>query len=89
MNEDYNVDIRENQIFSSGSESKNEISFHNKLGDWANKFDIKQNAFDSLLVLLKGNGHPDLPNCARMEFGMKYILQASKSADAFSMYVRL
>ena len=35
------------------------------LGNWANKFFIKHNALDGLLVLLKENGHPNLPVTAR------------------------
>ena len=35
------------------------------LANWANKFLIKHNAIDGLLVLLKENGHPNLPVTAR------------------------
>ena len=35
------------------------------LVSWANKFMVKQNALDSLLCLLKDNGHSELPTCAR------------------------
>ena len=73
LHEDDDVDIGKNQFLGSSSESENEVSFHEKLVDWTNKFSIKQNALDGLLGLLKGNGHPDLPRCART------LLQTSRS----------
>ena len=34
------------------------------LVNWTNKFSIKQNAADGLVLLLKHSGHPELPDCA-------------------------
>ena len=50
-----------------------DISFREGLADWTNKYSIKQNALDGLLGLLKANGHPDLPGCART------LLQTSRN----------
>ncbi len=43
----------------------NDQSLRQGLGEWANKFQVKQNAIDGLLELLKENGHPHLPTSAR------------------------
>ena len=49
---------------SSEDDNLNDDPLGEGLVNWANKVLIKQNALDSLLVLLKSNGHPDLPGCA-------------------------
>lgn len=52
---------------SSDAESDNESdldSFQDKLALWATDFQVKHNALDSLLRLLKKSGHPDLPTTA-------------------------
>ena len=58
-----------NHFTGSSSDSDDDvlddISFCEGLADWTNKYSIKQNALDGLLGLLKANGHPDLPGCAR------------------------
>ena len=61
--------VEENQLTCSSSDSEggvsDEITLCESLADWSNKFSIKQNALDGLLGLLRANGHPDLPGCAR------------------------
>lgn len=59
--------MQQNVSFSSDSEDdylKDEI-IENELASWANKFQIKQNALDSLLAILQNNGHPNLPSSSR------------------------
>ena len=67
----------ENHFTDCSSDSEDDIlddiSLREGLVDWTNKFSIKQNALDGLLVLLKGTGHPDLPSCART------LLQTSRN----------
>ncbi len=36
-----------------------------RLAQWTNQFQIKHNAVDSLLNILRENGHPELPKTAR------------------------
>ena len=68
-----------NHFTGSSSDSDDDvlddISFREGLADWTNKYSIKQNALDGLLLigLLKANGHPDLPGCART------LLQTSRN----------
>ncbi len=52
----------------SDSESE-EISLEDGLVDWVNHFQVKYNAVDSLLKLLKQSGHPCLPTTARSLLG--------------------
>ena len=66
-------------------EDVNDDGLPNGLANWANEFLIKHNALDSLLVLLKNNGHSGLPGSARtllkttrnvsiqMKSGMEYV----------------
>ena len=68
MHDDVDSDVIERNdgsSFSSEDDNVNDDSLREGLVNWTNKFLIKQNALDSLLVLLKSNGHPDLPGCAR------------------------
>jgi hypothetical protein len=62
-------EIRPDPYWSSESDSEdnnvNDGFLAEGLGNWANKFLIKRNALDGLLVLLKENGHPNLPVTAR------------------------
>lgn len=50
---------------SSDSEIEHELMLEDGLVDWANKYQVKHNAIDGLLQLLKQCGHPDLPGTAR------------------------
>ena len=59
------IERNDGSSFSSEDDNVNDDSLREGLVNWTNKFLIKQNALDSLLVLLKSNGHPDLPGCAR------------------------
>ena len=58
-------EIRPDPYSSSSSDSEDDDVLAKGLGNWANKFLIKHNALDGLLVLLKENGHPNLPITAR------------------------
>lgn len=53
-------------VIVSSSESDGETEdFQEKLAAWAMEFNVKHNAVDSLLKLLKTSGHADLPVTAR------------------------
>ena len=55
-----------NELVMSDSESDDDVTpLVEDLASWANQYQIKQNAVDSLLKLLKSQGHPDLPSTAR------------------------
>ncbi len=61
-----------------------------RLAQWTNQFQIKHNAVDSLLNILRENGHTELPKTARtllatcgrvdweVKSGMKYIYMGCK-----------
>ena len=55
----------------SGSEESyylsdsDEIGLQDRLVNWVNDFQVKHNAVDSLLKLLKQSGHSELPSTAR------------------------
>ena len=53
------------KILTGGEEISPEELFKTQLAGWASKFLVKRNAVDELLHLLKENGHPDLPSCAK------------------------
>ena len=58
----------QNDIIVSDTDSEPEIqqsSLVDVLPEWINKFQIKHNAVDALLKLLKPYNHPDLPSTAR------------------------
>lgn len=50
---------------SSDSEIEHKLMLEDGFVDWANKYQVKHNAVDGLLWLLKQCGHPDLPNTAQ------------------------
>ena len=59
------VENTDNCSSDSDDDSSRDDSLRKGLVNWTNKFSIKQNAVDGLLLLLKRSGHPDLPGCAR------------------------
>ena len=52
-------------LSSSESESETSESFEKNLVAWISEYNVKHNAVDGLLKLLKTSGHPDLPSTAR------------------------
>ena len=75
LNDDNFTDVENSGNYSSDSddESLRDDSLREGLVNWTNKFLIKQNALDGLLVLLKRSGHPDLPGCSHI------LLQTSRT----------
>lgn len=62
------VEIDQHVTLSSDTESDNESdldSFQDELALWATDFQVKHNALNALLRLLKKSGHRDLPATAR------------------------
>lgn len=65
------IDLALGNDFGCSSDSEDDLlllkddCLEEGLAEWASKFLIKQNAVDSLLMLLKQNGHPNLPASAR------------------------
>ena len=72
---------------SSSSDDESGIPKNDGLSEglvtWANKFSIKQNSLDSLLTLLKSNGHSDLPSCARtlLQTPRNFLIQKKSGMD--------
>ena len=78
-------DNHADSIYESSSDDYSENNLFDGLAKWASDFQIKQNALDSLLKLLKQIGHHNLPCSARtllntardipvqQKFGMQYI----------------
>ena len=64
-NDFMDVENTNNCSSDSDDDSSRDDSLRKGLVNWTNKFSIKQNAVDGLLLLLKRSGHPDLPGCAR------------------------
>lgn len=68
-----------------------------RLAQWINQFQIKHNAVDSLLNILRENGHPELPKTARtllatcdrvdweVKSGMKYIYTWGAKNNLFNI----
>lgn len=76
------------ECLSSESDSNNNLA--SDLCKWASSFNIKQNALDHLLKILRESGHRTLPSCARtllhtareipleVKSGMEYICYSLK-----------
>lgn len=72
----------------SDSESE-EISLEDGLVDWVNHFQVKHNAVDSLLKLLKQSGHPCLPATARSLLGTAREFNLQKKSGMEYLYFPL
>jgi hypothetical protein len=69
----------------SDTEESEQTNLRSELATWANEFQVKHTAVDSLVKLLKKCGHPDMPSTARtllqtarevpteMKSGMTYV----------------
>lgn len=56
--------ISSDEVISMGSDGES-TDIMEPLRNWVNTYEIKANAVDSLLKLLKQNGHPNLPSSSR------------------------
>lgn len=56
--------ISSDEVISMGSDGES-TDIMEPLRNWVNTYEIKANAVDSLLKLLKQNGHPNIPICSR------------------------
>ena len=68
--DDDEVDLHVSTCSESEDELPN-VSLRDGLAKWANEHLVKHNALDSLLAILKQNGHSDLPGSARALLGTR------------------
>ena len=77
---------------STGSESEDELpseSLRDGLAKWANEHLVKHNALDSLLTILKNNGHSDLPGSARSRLGTRRNVSVQVKSGMEYVYLSL
>ncbi|KAG9278033.1 hypothetical protein AMEX_G5823 [Astyanax mexicanus] len=91
----YRLEMETTEMFSeepladSACEDDAIPTLREELSEWASMFQVKHNAVDSLLNILKRQGHSDLPSTARTLFdnSNKYEVQVSDGLEKISLNV--
>lgn len=89
LHDEGDVDLIGNECSSESEDDLNDESLQVELASWANEFLVKHNAVDSLLALLKKNGHQNLPSSARTLLGTTRSISVQVKSGMDYIYLPL
>ena len=70
-------------------DNSDETSLEDRLVNWVNTFNVKHNAVDNLLKLLKGAGHPNFPSTARSLLSTTQVVTTQVKSGMQYLHYRL
>ena len=88
MHDEGDIDLG-NECSSESEDDLNDESLQVELARWANEFLGKHNAVDSLLSLLKKNGHQNLPSSTRTLLGTTRSISVQVKSGMDYIYLPL
>ncbi|CAB4036659.1 Hypothetical predicted protein, partial [Paramuricea clavata] len=81
--------ISDNSCLSDDSDQLENYSLKDKLVTWVNNFQVKHNAVDALLKLLKQSGHSELPSTARALLATPRLVSIGHKSEMEYVYFPL